>query len=64
MVPTIQFWSLDDITERRAALLQEARASIEELRSRNAAFILEPEKQAILRELDDLDYLAAGVRSS
>jgi hypothetical protein len=57
---TITFLTKDDIASRREELLSAAGLGLEELRSRQAAFQLSPEQALILKELEDLEYLASA----
>lgn len=57
---TITFLTKDDIASRREELLSAAGLDLEELRSRQAAFQLSPEQALILKELEDLEYLASA----
>lgn len=56
----ITFLTKDDIASRREELLSAAGLDLEELRSRQAAFQLSPEQALILKELEDLEYLASA----
>jgi hypothetical protein len=60
MSTLIKYLSSDDIETRRSELLAEAGMSVEELRRRNDAFLLDPRQSAILRDIEDLDYLASA----
>lgn len=60
MVPVVNYLTKSDIDARRAELLARVALPIDELRKRGAAYTLAPEEQAILRELDELDYLETG----
>lgn len=48
----------DDIAARRRDLLDEAGLTLDELHERAASYILSPEQAVILKELDDLEFLA------
>ena len=58
MTPVITYLTTESIAARRAELLTLANMSIEELRGKDASYMLDPEEQAILRELENLEYLA------
>lgn len=58
MVPTIHYLSPTDISSRREELLGRAHATLGELREKNANYMLDLDEQAILRELENLEYLA------
>lgn len=57
MTPTSTVLSTDDVRARRRALLSRAGMSLHELRDRDARFGLSPKKQAILRRLEELEFL-------
>lgn len=56
----ITFLTKDDIASRREDLLSAAGLGLEELRARQAAFQLSPEQALILKELEDLEFLASA----
>lgn len=56
----ITFLTKDDIAHRRADLLERAGLELEALRERGATFQLSPEQAVILRELEDLEFLASA----
>ena len=58
MTPPITILTPADIEDRRNALLERAALDYETLRERGATYQLSPEQAAILRELDDLAFLA------
>lgn len=58
MTPSISFMTTDEITRRREELLQQVGLDLETLRTRGAEFRLSPEQALILKEIDDLDFLA------
>ncbi|ANF31938.1 hypothetical protein A0130_09855 [Leifsonia xyli] len=58
MVATVLYWNPETIEARRSELIAEAGLSIEELRTRDANYTLDPSTQAVLRELEDLEFLA------
>jgi hypothetical protein len=60
MVPTIHYLSPADIRTRREDLLARAHANLGELREKNARYMLDLDEQAILRELENLEYLASS----
>ncbi len=55
---TITVLTKDDIAARRRSLLDEAGLDLKELRERAESYLLSPEQALILKELDDLDFLA------
>lgn len=57
MTPTINRLTSEQIVERRGRLLSDAHMSLEELKDKSAAYMLDPQEEAILRELEDLEYL-------
>jgi len=54
----ITFLTKHDIDRRRADLLAEAGLGLSELRARQAAYQLSPEQALIVKELEDLEFLA------
>ena len=58
MAPVINYMTAESIATRRAELLALAKLSFEELRAKGEAYMLDPDEQAVLRELEDLEYLA------
>ncbi|MCL9664777.1 hypothetical protein L2091_05985 [Curtobacterium albidum] len=58
MVPTVIYLDHEAIEARRADLLQRANMPLDVMRSKGANYQLDPEEQAILRALDELDFLA------
>lgn len=60
MVPVVKFLTHDEIRARREELLAASPVGVDELRRRAAAYMLTPEEQARLRELDDLTFLETG----
>lgn len=56
----ITFLSKEQIATRRQELLAQAGLPLEVLRERGATFQLSPEQAAILKELDDLEFLAGA----
>ena len=58
MTPVITYLTTESIASRREELLGLARMSLGELRAKDASYMLDPEEQAILRELENLEYLA------
>lgn len=59
-MPTIEYLTPESLAERRAALLNEAGLSLEELRARDAAGTLDADAHAVLGELEDLEYLVSA----
>lgn len=57
MAPSVTYLTAETIAARREELLRDAHASIDELRVKGASYMLDPEEQALLRELEDLEYL-------
>lgn len=56
----ITYLTKDDIARRRAELLEHAGLGIDELRERGATYQLSPEQAVILKELEDLEFLAGA----
>lgn len=56
----ITFLTKDDIARRRAELLAAAGLDLDELRERGANYLLSPEQALILKELEDLEFLASA----
>lgn len=57
MVPTVTYLDSRTIAEERSALLARAHMSLEVLKAKGATYQLDPEEQANLRALDELDFL-------
>jgi hypothetical protein len=60
LTPVINYLSPEDIAARRDALLSRTRFTVEELRQRAEKYLLSAEEQAILRALQNLDFLESG----
>ncbi|WP_225755446.1 hypothetical protein [Actinotalea sp. Marseille-Q4924] len=56
----ITYLTKDDIARRRAELLDRAGLNLDELRGRGATYQLSPEQAVILKELEDLEFLAGA----
>jgi hypothetical protein len=56
----ITFLTKDDIARRQAELLDRAGLSLDELRDRQTTYRLSPEQALILKELEDLEFLAGA----
>ena len=56
--PHVEILSAADIEERRAELLRRSGMSLDELRERSADYELDQIEQAILRQLEELEFLA------
>jgi len=56
----ITFLTKDDIARRRAELLAAAGLGLEELRERGTKYLLSPEQALMLKELEDLEFLASA----
>jgi hypothetical protein len=56
----INYLSAESIASRRTELFASARLSLEELRAKGKFHMLDPDKHAILRELEDLGYLGGA----
>lgn len=57
---SIIYLSKEQIARRRDELLSNARLDVDELRERGATFQLSPEQAVILKELEDLEFLAGA----
>ncbi|NMR19736.1 hypothetical protein [Cellulomonas fimi] len=60
MTPSITYLSPTDIAERRSELLERAGLELDTLRQRGAEYRLSPEQAAVLKDLEDLVFLAGG----
>lgn len=58
MSPTIEVLDIREIKRRRKALLVRAGMSVKKMRRMVEAYTLDQEHQAILRQIDELDFLA------
>jgi len=58
MTPPITILTPAEIEDRRKTLLAQAGLDLATLRERGETYQLSPEQAAILRELDDLEFLA------
>lgn len=56
----ITFLTKEDIAEQRSKLLARAGIGLDELRDRQALYQLSPEQTLILKELEDLEFLAGA----
>lgn len=56
----ITFLTKDEIARRRDELLASAGLDLRELRERGATYLLSPEQSLILKELEDLEFLASA----
>lgn len=56
----VELLTRDQIAERRGELLQQVRMTEEELRRRAEEYSLTPEEDAVLSEIESLDFLLAG----
>jgi len=59
MSPVLEVFDAAAIAARRAELVAQAGIPIERMRKLAANFKLDQERQAILRQLDELDFLAS-----
>lgn len=57
MVPTVTYLDSQSIAEKRSALLERAHMTLDVIRAKGATYQLDPDEQAILRALDELDFL-------
>jgi len=60
LTPVINYLSPEDIAARRDALLSRTRFTVDELRQRAEKYLLSAEEQAILRALQNLEFLESG----
>lgn len=60
MTLIINYMSNDDIDARRQELLEEANMTVDELRARASAYLLDSRQSSILFDLEDLDYLESA----
>lgn len=64
MAPTVEVLGVRDIERRRKALLERAGMSARRMRRKAATYALDQTRQSILRQLDELDFLAGGQTSA
>lgn len=57
MTPTVLVLKDDELIARRAALVKRAGKSVEQMRKLAGVYQLDQERQAILRQIDELDFL-------
>lgn len=60
MSQTIEWFTVEELRARRAALLSEAHVSLDELRAKRDAYLLDLRGQALLSDIEDIDYLLHG----
>jgi len=58
MTPRVELLEARDIDARRKALLKRANMSVRKMRKLAAQYSLDQEHQAILRQIEELDFLA------
>lgn len=64
MSPVVNYLTDDAIASRREELLSRTNLSLDELRRKNASFMLDADEQAILRALENLEFLESGSDSA
>ena len=60
MSTTIEWFTSDELRARRTAMLAQAQTTIEDLRAKRDSYLLDLDQQALLADLEDIDYLLDG----